>query len=72
LQKLKSLEKHLTHCADARNIGDWKSVVSESDAAMAIGADSSPQVESLATDLSFFIFYFFLIDVEQSIKLVTY
>ncbi|KAB8495638.1 hypothetical protein FH972_025381 [Carpinus fangiana] len=44
LQKLKSLEKHLTQLADARNIGDWKSAIREADAAMAIGADSSPQL----------------------------
>ncbi|KAF4386536.1 inactive TPR repeat-containing thioredoxin TTL3 [Cannabis sativa] len=46
LQKLKSLEKHLKQCADARKLGDWKSVIRESDAALAIGADSSPQLFS--------------------------
>lgn len=45
LQRLKSLEKHLKQCADARKLGDWKSVLRESDAAIECGADSSPQVE---------------------------
>ncbi|XP_062105876.1 inactive TPR repeat-containing thioredoxin TTL3-like [Humulus lupulus] len=46
LQKLKSVEKHLKQCADARKLGDWKSVIRESDAALAIGADFSPQLFS--------------------------
>ncbi|XP_048328224.2 inactive TPR repeat-containing thioredoxin TTL3 isoform X1 [Ziziphus jujuba] len=46
LQKLRSLEKHLKQCADARKLGDWKSVVRESDAALATGVDSSPQIVS--------------------------
>ncbi|PON96416.1 N-terminal acetyltransferase A, auxiliary subunit [Trema orientale] len=46
LQKLKSVEKHLKQCADARKLGDWKSVIREADAALAIGADSSPQLVS--------------------------
>ncbi|KAL5571019.1 hypothetical protein UlMin_020616 [Ulmus minor] len=46
LQKLKSLEKHLKQCADARKLGDWKSVVRESDAALIFGAESSPQIFS--------------------------
>ncbi|XP_072965189.1 inactive TPR repeat-containing thioredoxin TTL3-like [Typha angustifolia] len=44
LQKLQAVEKHLDRCADARNIGDWKSVLRESDAAVASGADSSPLI----------------------------
>ncbi|GLT50245.1 hypothetical protein SLA2020_237430 [Shorea laevis] len=44
LQKLLLLEKHISRCADARKIGDWKSVLREIDAAIAIGADSSPQL----------------------------
>ncbi|XP_031284400.1 inactive TPR repeat-containing thioredoxin TTL3-like [Pistacia vera] len=44
LHKLQSFEKHLNRCADSRKIGDWKSVVRETDAAMAIGVDSSPQL----------------------------
>lgn len=46
LQKLLSLEKHLNRCADARKIGDWKSALRECDAAIAGGADSSPQLIS--------------------------
>lgn len=44
LQRLKSLEKHLKQCSDARKLGDWKSVLRESDAAIESGADSSPQL----------------------------
>ncbi|GAV60154.1 Thioredoxin domain-containing protein/TPR_8 domain-containing protein/TPR_11 domain-containing protein [Cephalotus follicularis] len=44
LQKLQFLEKHLNRCADSRKIGDWKSVLRETDAAIAVGADSSPQL----------------------------
>lgn len=44
LHKLQLSEKHLNRCADSRKIGDWKGVVRETDAAMAIGVDSSPQV----------------------------
>ncbi|XP_072958761.1 TPR repeat-containing thioredoxin TTL1-like [Typha angustifolia] len=42
LQKLQAVEKHLDRCADARKIGDWKSALRESDAAISAGADSSP------------------------------
>ncbi|OAY60714.1 inactive TPR repeat-containing thioredoxin TTL3 [Manihot esculenta] len=44
LQKLHSLEKHIHRCADARKIGDWKAALRETDAALTIGADSSPQL----------------------------
>ncbi|XP_057956318.1 inactive TPR repeat-containing thioredoxin TTL3-like [Malania oleifera] len=44
LQKLHALEKHLNRCADARKIGDWKSVLRECDAAMVAGTESSPQL----------------------------
>ncbi|KAL5864724.1 hypothetical protein ACOSQ3_002238 [Xanthoceras sorbifolium] len=44
LQKLQSFEKHLNRCADSRKLGDWTSALRESDAAIATGADSSPQL----------------------------
>ncbi|XP_039049418.1 inactive TPR repeat-containing thioredoxin TTL3-like isoform X2 [Hibiscus syriacus] len=44
LQKLQLLENHINRCADARKIGDWKTAVREIDAAIAVGADSSPQL----------------------------
>ncbi|KAJ4729670.1 TPR repeat-containing thioredoxin TTL1-like [Melia azedarach] len=44
LQKMQSFEKHLNRSAESRKIGDWKSVLREMDAAIAIGADSSPQL----------------------------
>ncbi|KAL9683384.1 hypothetical protein QQ045_015206 [Rhodiola kirilowii] len=44
LQKLYSVQKHLSQCEDARNIGDWKSALRESDAGIAAGADYSLQL----------------------------
>jgi len=44
LHKLQTVEKHLGRCLDARKAGDWKSVLRESDAAIAAGADSSALV----------------------------
>ncbi|KAE9588586.1 hypothetical protein Lal_00002950 [Lupinus albus] len=43
-QKLRLLEKHLNQCADARKVGDWKTALRESEAAIAVGADFSPQL----------------------------
>ncbi|MBA0584887.1 hypothetical protein Gorai_015682, partial [Gossypium raimondii] len=43
LQKLQAVEKHLCKCTDARRIRDWKSALRETDAAIASGADFSPQ-----------------------------
>ncbi|XVF14590.1 hypothetical protein REPUB_Repub09cG0073900 [Reevesia pubescens] len=44
LQKLQLLENHINRCADARKIGDWKGALRETDAAIAVGADSSAQL----------------------------
>ncbi|KAE9621611.1 hypothetical protein Lal_00032470 [Lupinus albus] len=44
MQKLQIVEKHISKCADVRRIGDWRSVLREVDAAIAAGADSSPQL----------------------------
>ncbi|XWS10924.1 hypothetical protein CRYUN_Cryun38cG0040200 [Craigia yunnanensis] len=44
LQKLQAVEKHLSKCTDARRIRDWKSALRETDAAIAAGADFSPQL----------------------------
>uniref|UniRef100_A0A0D3EL46 Thioredoxin domain-containing protein n=1 Tax=Oryza barthii TaxID=65489 RepID=A0A0D3EL46_9ORYZ len=41
LHKLQTVEKHLGRCMDARKVGDWKSVLRESDASIAAGADCS-------------------------------
>lgn len=43
-QKLLLLEKHVNRCADVRKIGDWKRAIQEVEAAVAIGADFSPQL----------------------------
>lgn len=44
VQKLQSIEKHINKCADARRVGDWRSTLREVDAAIASGADASPEV----------------------------
>lgn len=44
LQKLQAVEMHLRKCTDARRIRDWKSALRETDAAIAAGADFSPQL----------------------------
>lgn len=54
LQKLQAVEKHIDKCIDARKIGDWKSVLREVEAAIASGADSSPQVKKVPK-FSFYI-----------------
>ncbi|KAL0399462.1 UNVERIFIED_CONTAM: TPR repeat-containing thioredoxin TTL1 [Sesamum radiatum] len=46
VQKLQSVEKHLSKCTDARRVGDWRSTLREVDAAIASGADASPQGRS--------------------------
>ncbi|XP_021773775.1 TPR repeat-containing thioredoxin TTL1-like [Chenopodium quinoa] len=46
LHKLQAVEKHLNRCFDARKFGDWKSALREGDAAIAAGADYSPQLFS--------------------------
>ncbi|WOL08270.1 inactive TPR repeat-containing thioredoxin TTL3-like [Canna indica] len=43
-RKLQAVERHLDRCAQARKVGDWKSALKESDAAISEGADSSPLV----------------------------
>ncbi|KAG8657918.1 TPR repeat-containing thioredoxin TTL1 [Manihot esculenta] len=44
LQKLQLVEKHLNKCSDARKVNDWKNVLRESEAAIAAGANYSPQL----------------------------
>ncbi|XP_031383776.1 inactive TPR repeat-containing thioredoxin TTL3-like isoform X1 [Punica granatum] len=44
LQKLHLIDKHIKSCTDARKMGDWKTAMREADAAIAVGADSSPQL----------------------------
>ncbi|KAL0715278.1 hypothetical protein Bca4012_064600 [Brassica carinata] len=44
LQKLEAVNKHMSKCADARRVGDWKAVLMEVDAAIVSGADFSPQL----------------------------
>ncbi|KAG4968845.1 hypothetical protein JHK87_034496 [Glycine soja] len=52
-QKLVLLEKHLNRCADARKVGDWKRVLRESEAAIAVGADFSPQIVACKVEAYF-------------------
>ena len=47
LRKLEAVENHMSKCADARKLGDWKAALMEADAAIVSGADFSPQVRTL-------------------------
>lgn len=47
MQKLLLVEKHLGKCFEARRVGDWRGALREVEAAIASGADTSPQVGSL-------------------------
>ncbi|XP_038998475.1 TPR repeat-containing thioredoxin TTL1-like isoform X1 [Hibiscus syriacus] len=44
LQKFQAVERHLSKCTDAWKIRDWRSALREADAAIAAGADFSPQL----------------------------
>ncbi|XP_060209263.1 TPR repeat-containing thioredoxin TTL1-like [Lycium barbarum] len=44
LLKLQGVEKHIGKCTDARRVADWWSTLREADAAIAFGADASPQL----------------------------
>lgn len=56
LQKLQVIEKHINKCNELRRIGDWRSALRESGAAIASGADASPPVKADPP-----IFFFFLL-----------
>ncbi|XP_022862801.1 TPR repeat-containing thioredoxin TTL1-like [Olea europaea var. sylvestris] len=44
LLRLQTVEKHLSRCTDSRSVGDWRCTLREVDAAIASGADASPQL----------------------------
>ncbi|CAF2057029.1 unnamed protein product [Brassica napus] len=44
LRKLEAVENHMSKCADARKLGDWKAALMEADAAIVSGADFSSQL----------------------------
>lgn len=46
LRKLEAVERHMSKCADARKVGDWKASLMEVDAAIVSGADFSPHVRN--------------------------
>jgi hypothetical protein len=46
MQTLETVEKHISRCIEARKMGNWRNVLLESNAAIAAGADSAPQVLS--------------------------
>ncbi|TKY74362.1 TPR repeat-containing thioredoxin TTL1 [Spatholobus suberectus] len=45
-----ALQNHLSKCAEARKVKDWKAILKETQAAISLGADSAPQVYSLQTE----------------------
>lgn len=51
MQKLQLVEKHLSKCSEARGVGDWRGTLREADAAIASGADASPQVHKSTLNL---------------------
>ncbi|VFQ98706.1 unnamed protein product [Cuscuta campestris] len=46
MTKLERVEKHIWKCSDARRLRDWRGMLREADAAIASGADASPQLFS--------------------------
>lgn len=44
MQKLQSVEMHMSKCTGARRVGDWRSTLREVEAAIASGADASPEL----------------------------
>ena len=44
MQNLQTVERHISKCIEARKMGNWRNTLSESNAAIAAGADSAPQV----------------------------
>ncbi|KAL5662402.1 hypothetical protein ACJX0J_029527, partial [Zea mays] len=50
-------EKHFGRCLDARKAGDWKSVLRESDAAIAAGADSCALTPNCGFIANAYLFY---------------
>ncbi|KAK4274098.1 hypothetical protein QN277_017380 [Acacia crassicarpa] len=45
-----SLRNHLQKCIEARKINDWDAILKETQSAISLGADSSPQVYALQTE----------------------
>ncbi|KAF6156446.1 hypothetical protein GIB67_001489 [Kingdonia uniflora] len=68
LQKLQAVERHIRVCVDARMAGDWSNALREGDAAIAAGADFSPQL--FACRAESFLKLQRLEDAESSLKSV--
>lgn len=45
IQKMENIEKHVTKCLEAERALDWSTLIKESEAAVAAGADFAPQVQ---------------------------
>lgn len=46
--KVKILQAHLNKCTEARRLGDWNSLIAETNKAISSGADSAPQVRVIS------------------------
>ncbi|KAF7816958.1 TPR repeat-containing thioredoxin TTL1-like [Senna tora] len=46
----RSIQNHLQKCTEARKVDDWEAVLKETQSAISLGADSSPQVYALQTE----------------------
>lgn len=57
VKMLQQVDKHLNKCTYARRRGEWSIVLTEVSAAIASGADSSPQVKNKdsCVDLCYFM-----------------
>lgn len=44
VQRLRTIDGHISRCIEARRRGEWQNVIRESDAAVVAGADSAPQI----------------------------
>jgi len=42
--KVKILQAHLSKCTEARRLGDWNTLITETSKTLSSGADSAPQV----------------------------
>lgn len=52
IAKAKSLQAHLNKCTDAKRTRDWNTLIQETRAAIAGGADSAPQVSIKFTNIA--------------------
>ncbi|KAK7306006.1 hypothetical protein VNO77_43920 [Canavalia gladiata] len=50
IAKAKNLQVHLSKCAEARRLGNWNTLITETNNAISCGADSAPQIYALQAE----------------------